>query len=113
MLPKWCNAPLQVQRVVIAGGRASYGAADVLVGPCMRIGYEHADSLFTYPDVNNLSTSSQPIRIVTTYPREHTLTATEQCAVVERAWRSSAVSSTCHRWRAGRSGGGIAVLLAR
>ena len=32
MLPKWCNAPLQVQRVVIAGGRASYGAADVLVG---------------------------------------------------------------------------------
>ena len=113
MLPKWCNAPLQVQRVVIAGGRASYGAADVLVGPCMRIGYEHADSLFTYPDVNNLSTSSQPIHIVTTYPRERTLTATEQCAVAERAWRSSAVSSTCHRWRAGRSGGGIAVLLAR
>ena len=67
----------------------------------MRIGYAHADSLLTYPDADNLSTSSQPIRIVTTYPREHTLTATEQCAVAERAWRSSAVSSTCHRWRAG------------
>ena len=75
MLPKWCNAPLQVQRVVIAGGRASYGAADVLVGPCMRIGYEHADSLFTYPDVNNLSTSSQHIHIVTTYPHRHNLSA--------------------------------------
>ena len=61
----------------------------------MRIGYAHADSLLTYPDADNLSTSSQPIRIVTTYPREHTLTATEQCAVAERAWRSSAVSSTC------------------
>ena len=47
---------------------------------------------------------------MTTYPRERTLTATEQCAVVERAWRLSSVSSTCHRWRAG---GGIAVLLVR
>ena len=28
------------------------------------------DSLLTYPDVNNLSTSSQPIHIVTTYPRQ-------------------------------------------
>ena len=65
----------------------------------MRIGYAHADSLLTYPDADNLSTSSQPIRIVTTYPREHTLTATGQSAVAERAWCSSAVLSTCHRWR--------------
>ena len=45
MLPKWCNAPLQVQRVVNAGGRVSYGAADVLVGVSIRIGYEHPDRL--------------------------------------------------------------------
>ena len=29
----------------------------------MRIGYAYVDSLLTYPDVNNLSTSSQPIRV--------------------------------------------------
>ena len=57
MLPKWCNAPLQVQRVVNAGGRVSYGAADVLVGVSIRIGYAHADSLLTYPDAHNLSAS--------------------------------------------------------
>ena len=30
----------------------------------IRIGYADPDRLFTYPDVNNLSTSSQPIRIM-------------------------------------------------
>ena len=38
--------------------RVSYGAADVLVGVCIRIGYEHPDSLLTYPDADNLSISS-------------------------------------------------------
>ena len=28
----------------------------------MRIGYEHADSLLTYPQANNLSMNAQPIR---------------------------------------------------
>ena len=45
MLPKWCNAPQLVQRVVNAGGRVSYGAADVLVGARTRIGCEHPDRL--------------------------------------------------------------------
>ena len=50
------------------GPRGGYRAAGVLVGACMRIGYEHADSLLTYPDVNNLSTSSQPIRVRPRFP---------------------------------------------
>ena len=33
------------------------------------IGYEHPDSLLTYPDVANLSGSVQPIRMGVTYPR--------------------------------------------
>ncbi|ERH26234.1 hypothetical protein HMPREF1980_01630 [Actinomyces sp. oral taxon 172 str. F0311] len=31
----------------------------------IRIGYEHPDSLITYPQVNNLSLSAQPIRVET------------------------------------------------
>ena len=34
----------------------------------IRIGYEHLDSLLTYPDVANLSGSVQPIRMGLTYP---------------------------------------------
>ena len=34
----------------------------------IRIGYEHLDSLLTYPDVANLSGSVQPIRMWLTYP---------------------------------------------
>ena len=54
-------------------------AVDLLVGRCfrtgasIRIGYAHLDSLLTYPDRHNLSTSSQPIPIVTTYPHRHNL----------------------------------------
>ena len=33
------------------------------------IGYEHPDSLLTYPDVANLSGSVQPIRMRVTYLR--------------------------------------------
>ena len=55
-LPKWCNAPEPVS--CLAGPNGEYravdavvrwrggdGAADVLVGVNIRIGYEHADRL--------------------------------------------------------------------
>ena len=45
----------------------------------MRIGYAHADSLLTYPDADNLSTSSQPIRV------GYRLSGVKQCC--ETYWR--------------------------
>ena len=45
----------------------------------MRIGYAHADSLLTYPDADNLSTSSQPIRL------GYRLSGVKQCC--ETCWQ--------------------------
>ena len=54
----------------------------------MRIAYEHADGLITYPQGNNLSAYQQPIRVATTYPRtcrlggrtiQHSVEASVRC----------------------------------
>ena len=85
----------------------------------MRIGYAHADSLLTYPDADNLSTSSQPIRVSTHSlrrssvpwqkgPGVRVLCCLRVIAGARAPCRLRVIAGAVARWR-----GGIAVLLAR
>ena len=54
----------------------------------MRIGYAHADSLLTYPDADNLSTSSQPIRVRHLFSDGSAFEPTSQHSTCLQSWLS-------------------------
>ena len=56
MLPNWCNPPELVQ---CRAGAVRAGGLET----AMRIGYDDADTLITYPHAHNLSACEQPIRV--------------------------------------------------
>ena len=73
LLTRWCAGAVAMAPQMYLLARACGWVTS------MRIGYAHADSLLTYPDADNLSASSQPIRV------GYRLSGVKQCC--ETCWR--------------------------